>query len=101
MPFSSRWPSRWSPSCCCACPATSRPAIAGEGARQEDIELIRRTYGLDRPLPVQYLDWLWRTVRGDFGSSLYFKTDVIGPLILGKLPTTLLLGILSLALRAR
>jgi ABC-type dipeptide/oligopeptide/nickel transport system permease component len=71
-------------------------AIAGEGARQEDIDLIRRSYGLDRPLPVQYGEWLWRTVRGDFGTSLYFKTDVLG-LIWGKLPTTLLLGILSLA----
>ena len=71
-------------------------AIAGEGARQEDIDLIRRSYGLDRPLPVQYGEWLWRTVRGDFGTSLYFKTEVLG-LIWGKLPTTLLLGILSLA----
>jgi ABC-type dipeptide/oligopeptide/nickel transport system permease component len=71
-------------------------AIAGEGARQEDIDLIRRSYRLDRPLVVQYGEWLWRTLRGDFGTSLYFKTDVIG-LIWGKLPTTLLLGILSLA----
>jgi ABC-type dipeptide/oligopeptide/nickel transport system permease component len=71
-------------------------AIAGEGARQEDIDLIRRSYGLDRPLVVQYGEWLWRTLRGDFGTSLYFKTDVL-ELIWGKLPTTLLLGILSLA----
>jgi ABC-type dipeptide/oligopeptide/nickel transport system permease component len=70
-------------------------AIAGEGARAEDLELVRRTYGLDRPLIVQYLDWLWRTLQGDFGSSLYFKTDVIG-LVIDKFPTTLLLGILSL-----
>src|SRR5918995_4820258 len=70
-------------------------AIAGEGARAEDLELVRRTYGLDRPLIVQYLDWLWRTLQGDFGSSLYFKTDVIS-LVIDKFPTTLLLGILSL-----
>lgn len=71
-------------------------AIAGEGARQEDMELIRKTYGLDRPLVVQYGEWLWRTLQGDFGTSLYFKTDVVG-LVLEKLPTTLLLGVLSLA----
>jgi ABC-type dipeptide/oligopeptide/nickel transport system permease component len=70
-------------------------AIAGEGARAEDIELVRKTYGLDRPLVVQYLDWLWRTVRGDFGQSLYFKTDVIG-LVIEKLPTTLWLGLFSI-----
>jgi ABC-type dipeptide/oligopeptide/nickel transport system permease component len=72
-------------------------AIAGEGARQEDVELVRRTYGLDRPLVVQYLEWLGRTLTGDFGTSLYFKTDVIG-LVLDKLPTTLTLGVLSLVL---
>jgi ABC-type dipeptide/oligopeptide/nickel transport system permease component len=71
-------------------------AIAGEGARQEDIDLVRRTYGLDRPLVVQYLEWLWRTLRGDFGTSLYFKTEVVG-LVFAKMPTTLLLGLLSLS----
>jgi ABC-type dipeptide/oligopeptide/nickel transport systems, permease components len=70
-------------------------AIAGEGARQEDIELVRRTYGLDRPLVVQYVEWLWNTLRGDFGTSIYFKTDVAA-LVFAKLPTTLLLGVLSL-----
>ena len=70
-------------------------AIAGEGARQVDIDLIRKTYGFDRPLPVQYLDWLGRMLRGDFGESIYFKTAA-GPLILDKLGTTLLLGFTSL-----
>ncbi len=71
-------------------------AIAGEGARQADIELIRKTYGFDRPLPVQYAEWLGRTLRGDFGESIYFKTPA-APLILSKLRTTLVLGLLSLA----
>ncbi|WP_046864834.1 ABC transporter permease [Microvirga massiliensis] len=70
-------------------------AIAGEGAQQEAIELIRKTYGLDRPLIVQYLDWLWQTLRGDFGTSLYFKTEV-SKLVLDKLPTTIILGFASL-----
>ncbi|MBW3631147.1 MAG: hypothetical protein KY464_17895, partial [Gemmatimonadetes bacterium] len=67
-----------------------------EGARQEDIDMVRKTYGLDRPLLVQYLEWLWRTVKLDFGESLYFKTGVTG-LVADKLPTTLLLGVLSLS----
>jgi ABC-type dipeptide/oligopeptide/nickel transport system permease component len=70
-------------------------ALAGEGARSEDIENIRRLYGLDRPLLVQYLDWLWKMLHGDFGQSLFFKTDV-GPLVLAKLPTTVLLALFSL-----
>lgn len=71
-------------------------ALAGEGAREADIELIRQTYGFDRPLPIQYVEWLWRTLRGDLGDSLYFKTPA-APLILSKLSTTLLLGFLALA----
>ncbi|WP_332680686.1 ABC transporter permease [Bosea sp. (in: a-proteobacteria)] len=71
-------------------------AIAGEGAHQADIDLIRKTYGLDRPLLVQYLDWLWKTLRGDLGTSIYFKTDVAS-LVLAKMPVTLMLGLTSLA----
>jgi ABC-type dipeptide/oligopeptide/nickel transport system permease component len=70
-------------------------AIAGEGARQADIDIVRKTYGLDRPLLVQYLDWLGRTLGGDFGQSLYFKTSVAG-LIAAKLGTTLWLGTMSI-----
>jgi peptide/nickel transport system permease protein len=72
-------------------------AIAGEGARSEDIEMVRKTYGFDRPLPVQYAEWLSRTLRGDLGESIYFKTAA-GPLILSKLGTTLILGLASLLL---
>jgi peptide/nickel transport system permease protein len=71
-------------------------AIAGEGASQADIELIRKTYGFDRPLPVQYAEWLGKTLTGDFGESIYFKTPA-APLIFSKLQTTLLLGVLALA----
>lgn len=70
-------------------------AMAGEGARQADIEMIRHAYGLDRPLTVQYGDWLWKMLHGDFGMSIYFKTAV-GPLIFEKLRTTVLLGLLAL-----
>lgn len=70
-------------------------AIAGEGASQADIELIRKTYGFDRPLPVQYADWLGKTLTGDLGESIYFKTPA-APLIFSKLQTTLMLGLLAL-----
>lgn len=71
-------------------------AIAGEGAQQADLDVIRKTYGLDRPLLVQYLDWLLKTLSGDFGTSIYFKTDV-SALVFAKLPVTLILGLSSLA----
>ena len=72
-------------------------AIAGEGARAEDIELVRRNYGLDRPLIVQYGEWLGRTLTGDFGQSLYFKTSVAG-LSGDKMGATVILALASLAL---
>jgi ABC-type dipeptide/oligopeptide/nickel transport system permease component len=70
-------------------------AIAGEGARQADIDLVRQSYGLDRPLLIQYGEWLLRTLSGDFGQSLYFKTSVAG-LIASKITTTLWLGLFSI-----
>jgi ABC-type dipeptide/oligopeptide/nickel transport system permease component len=70
-------------------------ALAGEGAHAEDIENIRRIYGLDRPLVVQYFDWVGKMAHGDFGQSLYFKTDVLA-LVRDKLPTTALLAMFSL-----
>jgi peptide/nickel transport system permease protein len=70
-------------------------AIAGEGAREADIEMVRKTYGLDRPLPVQYLDWLMTMLKGDLGQSLYFRTDV-WRLIVDKLPVTFIVGGLAI-----
>lgn len=71
-------------------------AIAGEGARSADIEMVRHAYGLDRPLPVQYFDWLWSTLKGDFGQSLFFKTDVTS-LIGSKIEVTLILAFAAIA----
>lgn len=70
-------------------------AIAGEGAREADIEAVRRNYGLDRPLVVQYLAWLGEALSGNLGNSLYFKTPV-SDLVFAKLPITLTLGVLAL-----
>lgn len=70
-------------------------AIAGEGARDEDIQLVRQTYGLDRPILVQYLAWLGELLRGELGTSYFFKSPVYD-LVLSKLPVTLILGLSSL-----
>jgi len=70
-------------------------ALAGEGASEADIAMIRQTYGFDRPLLVQYGDWLWQIIRGELGTSVYFKTPV-APLVFSKLETTLLLAVSSL-----
>ena len=70
-------------------------AIAGEGARQVDIDMVRKTYGFDQPIIVQFGNWLLKVVQGDLGQSIYFKTEV-GTLIFTKLQTTMLLAMYSL-----
>ena len=70
-------------------------ALAGETATEADIENIRRVYGYDQPIPVQYLDWLLRAIQGDFGHSHYLKKPV-AEVIFERLPTTMLLGLCAL-----
>jgi len=51
-------------------------------------ENIRRSLGLDEPMPVRYVKWLGRMVQGDFGFSFASRSPV-GKLILERLPATL------------
>jgi peptide/nickel transport system permease protein len=44
---------------------------------QEDLDRLSRQLGLDRPLPVQYADWLWRMLRGDWGVSFRDQQPVL------------------------
>jgi len=57
---------------------------------EEEREMRLAEYGLDKPLPEQYLDYLVGLSRGDLGWSIYYNTPVIGE-ILGRLKWTLLL----------
>ncbi|ANP36809.1 MULTISPECIES: ABC transporter permease [Rhodobacterales] len=74
-------------------PAT---AIAGEHASDQDVEAIRRIYGFDRPMLVQYWDWLVSALRGDFGESYYFKLPVAS-LIMDRLSITMTLGVCGIS----
>ena len=62
-----------------------------ENQYAQDIEEMRAKLGLDRPIHVQYLDWMSRVVRGDFGRSLYTGRPVLDEL-LRRLPVSLELG---------
>src|SRR5260370_30571194 len=55
--------------------------LLGTQATDAQVETLRRTFGLDRPLPVQYVDWLSHVVRGDFGVSLRTSRPVLPDLI--------------------
>lgn len=70
-------------------------AMAGPEASSEQIEAIRVNFGLDRPLAVQYLDWMWRALQFDFGNSFYFR-DSVANLVGDRMPVTLTLGGLAI-----
>jgi len=63
----------------------------------EQLEALRRQYGLDKPLPVQYFEWLGNVFRGDLGRSLVSKLPVHEE-ILRRIPITFHIGIISFIL---
>lgn len=65
--------------------------LAGQAGRAQDVEIIRQAYGLDRPMPLQFLSWIGKALTGDFGTSLYFNLPVRS-IIAERLPVTLILG---------
>ncbi len=69
--------------------------MLGETAGAVDKEELRRALGLDRPLPVQYRDFLFNLARGDLGRSLYEQASV-AEIIRARLPATLELAISAL-----
>jgi ABC-type dipeptide/oligopeptide/nickel transport system permease component len=69
--------------------------FAGTGASLEQREAMRHSLGLDRPLPVQFVNYLLNAMHGDFGQSIHFKQPVL-QLILERMPATIELTIAGL-----
>ena len=76
-------------------PGDPAVALSGEGTDPAANAQMRAKYGLDRPIPVQYVRWSSLAVRGDLGRSIRTGLDVTGT-ILSRLPVTLELAALSL-----
>ena len=68
-------------------PGDTATMIAGEGAEAETIEAIRKEYGLDQPVIVQYGKYMWNLLRGDMGRSYLTRRDVFTT-IAGAFPNT-------------
>jgi peptide/nickel transport system permease protein len=58
------------------------------GASAADIDNLRRLYGLDQPILVQFLHWTADLLHGNLGTSISLRQNVVG-LVLGRLPATL------------
>lgn len=65
------------------------------GMTQEQIDAFREKMGFDRPVIVQYLDWLTSAVQGDFGQSLTYKEGNM-KIIIERMPATIQLAVASL-----
>jgi peptide/nickel transport system permease protein len=70
--------------------------MVADTAGAEEVAALRRAYGFDRPIPLQYLGFLQRVAQGDLGESLRFNLPALA-VATERLPATLALALTSLA----
>jgi len=73
-------------------PGDPARVMLGLQANEQTVAKIHEELGLDRPLPVQYLDWIWHLLRGDLGES-YLTGEPVARAVLGRMPATLTLTV--------
>ena len=75
-------------------------AAEGQGSfTDKDLEILREDLGLDRPVYVQYGDWVWGLVRGDLGDSLYYRIPVLDD-VRSRFVVTLEMSIIAIVIAA-
>jgi peptide/nickel transport system permease protein len=78
-----------------ALPGDPATVLAGQEASPEAVAAVRHDYGLDQPLPVQYVDYVGRALHGDLGRSTQDKLPV-SKIITERIPITLELSLLAM-----
>jgi len=68
-------------------PGDPAAIIAGDNATEANIAAIRQRLGLDRPLHEQFIEWVWNTVRGDLGTSMFSNLPVTTQVLQRAEPT--------------
>lgn len=76
-------------------PGDPARVVLGVQANEETVAVMRERMGLDRPVVVQYIDWLSGVIRGDFGQSLITAQDV-APQLWSRFFPTLQLALVAL-----
>src|SRR5258706_2742421 len=76
-------------------PGDPAAALVGDNGTSADIARFRANLGLDRPLPVQFVNWAGQMLRGNLGDSYYMKQPVTR-LIAQRIEPTLSLSALTL-----
>jgi peptide/nickel transport system permease protein len=72
-------------------------AGSGTTMTEKELEVLRHEYGLDKPVLVQYVDWVSGIFRGNLGTSINYHENV-GKLLLERFPITLQLGLTAFVL---
>jgi peptide/nickel transport system permease protein len=80
-------------------PGDPAAIMLGDQASADDIARLRATYGLDKPLPVQFMLWLREIVSGNLGHSIFLQRPVTQALLERSEPT-FFLALFSLAIAA-
>ena len=70
-----------------------------EAMPPEMLDELRKEFGLDKPIMVQYVNWLSGILRGDFGTSIFYR-EKVSRLLLERFPVTIHLGLLALIVGA-
>ncbi len=69
--------------------------LAGDAPTPEFLAQVRSEYGLDQPIWVQYVSYLWKAMQGDFGQSIFYGRPVFD-LIWERFPATALLTVVAI-----
>jgi len=78
-------------------PGDPARVMLGDQATPEQVETLRDTLGLNRPLYIQYGRWLGGVLKGDFGTSIFFHKPVL-EIIIDRAETSVLVALLSMVL---
>ncbi|WP_243299434.1 nickel ABC transporter permease [Bacillus litorisediminis] len=78
-------------------PGDAAMLVAGEGASDEQVEAIREELGLNRPLIIQYIDYVGSVLQGDLGTSIRTDRPVLDEIMV-RLPITIELAFWSIVI---
>jgi len=79
-------------------PGNPAAMMLGPEATPEEIDAFSRSMGLDRPVPIQFIEWISNVVKGDFGMSLFFQGQQVTKVAFEHFKVTLTLTVLGIIL---
>ncbi|GAG68686.1 unnamed protein product [marine sediment metagenome] len=79
-------------------PGNPAAMMLGPEATPEEIDAFSRLMGLDRPIPIQFVEWISNVVKGNFGMSLFFQGQSVTRVVFEHFKVTLTLTVLGVIL---